>query len=325
MFLVIGVLLLGVLIVHLGIDEIVAMLVAIGWSFLAILLLHVAHQCCRAAALWLCVPEGHAVSYRDALFIRISGEAVRFLTFTGPFLAEPTKAWLFRKHGLSVVEGFAATGTEYMAYTSLSAVMAIGATSYLLYRADLGQDVTSLPLVMPALFVTAGIALFVGLVRGRAPIGRAARVLTAITSRTRLRWQPNVESLCAFERRLGLAVRERPVAVLGILAIQVCAQALLVVEAYWILRALDLVPAWHVPLIIEGGAKATAAFFIIPGQVGAAEAMYAALFGALGLALSAGFTMAFVRRLRTLVVAAAGLLALTFLVRDSESARARQD
>jgi hypothetical protein len=32
--------------------------------------------------------------YRDALAIRLSGEAIQSLTLTGPVLAEPTKAWL---------------------------------------------------------------------------------------------------------------------------------------------------------------------------------------------------------------------------------------
>lgn len=314
LFLMIGVVLLGLLIAHLGAAEIVSMLFAVGWTFAVVLVLHVAHQGCRSIALWLCVPRGYAVSHRDALFIRVSGEAVRFLTFTGPFLAEPAKAWLFKRRGLSMVDGFTATGTEYVAYTSVSAVMAIGAVAYLLRRADLGPDVAGLALLMPVVFVATGFAVCVALVRGRTPLGQAARWLMGETTRVHRRWHPKIESLCAFERRLGMTIRERPAALAGVLAIELCAQILLVWEAYWILRGLDVIPDWHVPLIIEGGAKATAAFFVIPGQVGAAEGMYAALFGALGLSVTAGVTMAFVRRLRTLVVAAAGLLALRVLL-----------
>ena len=55
--------------------------------------------------------------YGDALAIRLSGEAIQSLTFTGPVLAEPTKAWLLEGRGLTLREGFAATITEYLIYT----------------------------------------------------------------------------------------------------------------------------------------------------------------------------------------------------------------
>lgn len=315
-FLLVGVGLLVFLVVHLGTDEIFDMLAAVGWGFVGIVLMHLAHQCSRATALWLSVPSARAVSYVDALLIRLSGEAVRFLTFTGPFLAEPTKAWLFKVRGLTVVEGFAATATEYAAYTLLSAMMAITAVSYLLHRSDIGPEVAALSLFIPIAFVAGAVAGFAALVRGRHPMARSAQWLAGRPI-LRRRWQPNLDAIRDVECRLQTAARERPAALIGILSVQVIAQALLVGEAYWILRSLDLAPAWQAPLIIEGGAKMNAAFFVIPGQVGAAEAMYAVLFGTLGLSSAAGFTMAFVRRLRTLLVAALGLAALAVLLRAS--------
>jgi hypothetical protein len=41
--------------------------------------------------------------------IRLSGEAVQVLTLTGPFLAEPTPAWLLQRRRFTLTEGFAAT------------------------------------------------------------------------------------------------------------------------------------------------------------------------------------------------------------------------
>jgi len=48
----------------------------------------------------------------------------------------------------------------------------------------------------------------------------------------------------------------------------------------------------------------------VPLQVGAPEGTYAVIFGALGLPAAAGFALAFLRRLRNLLVAGAGLAAL---------------
>jgi hypothetical protein len=62
-----------------------------------------------------------------------------------------------------------------------------------------------------------------------------------------------------------------------------------------------------------GGAKLiSVAFFFIPGQVGATEAVYAFLLRAIDLSASVGLTLVFVRRVRSLCVAGAGPLALAW-------------
>jgi uncharacterized membrane protein YbhN (UPF0104 family) len=69
--------------------------------------------------------------------------------------------------------------------------------------------------------------------------------------------------------------------------------------------------------LIEGATKFIGvAFFFIPGQVGAAEGVYALVFKAIGLSASAGFALALARRLRNLLFAGIGL-ALTPLWRNA--------
>ena len=84
------------------------MLVRVGWGFPAIVAVYTAHLSIRAAALWRSVIGGR-VRYGDVLRIRLSGEALEMLTFTGPFLAEPTKGWLLKQRGLTTADAFAAT------------------------------------------------------------------------------------------------------------------------------------------------------------------------------------------------------------------------
>ena len=75
--------------------------------------------------------------------------------------------------------------------------------------------------------------------------------------------------------------------------------------------------------MIEGGVKFVGILFaFVPGQIGAAEGVYAWLAGAIGLAASAGLSLALVRRLRGLVVAVAGVVAP--LVGDAQPCAGRE-
>jgi hypothetical protein len=96
-----------------------------------------------------------------------------------------------------------------------------------------------------------------------------------------------------------------------VFAIEAIAHLLLVVEVWVLMAALGFWLSWSTPLIVEGGVKFIAiAFAFIPGQFGASEGVYVLLAGAVGLPMAAGLTLALVRRVRGLLVAAAGLVVL---------------
>lgn len=95
-----------------------------------VLLLGGVHHATRALALHACVLRPGVLRYRDALAIRLSGEAIQSLTFTGPVLSQPTKAWLLEGHGLTLKEGFAATITEYLICSFVTAAMSIAGLLY---------------------------------------------------------------------------------------------------------------------------------------------------------------------------------------------------
>ena len=88
----------------------------------------------------------------------------------------------------------------------------------------------------------------------------------------------------------------------------------MILEIWIVVAALGFRLPWRDPLIIEGGVKFIAvAFSFIPGQFGASEGVYALLFGAIGLPTAAGLTLALVRRVRGVLVAAAGVITLAFV------------
>lgn len=310
-----GVALLVYLVVDLGPREIFALLVQIGWGFLGIAAVYALHQAARARALCLAISAPGAVALRDAFFIRLSGEAVQFLTSTGPFLAEPSKALLLGRRGLSKIEGFAATIAEYLAYMFVSATMLAGAAWYLISQGDLSPAMHTAArvlfisstafLLVSAVAISRRIYLIGGVVQrlGRLPgIGHRLRVEAGTVRQ--------MEDLL-----LGV-LRDRPGRFAHMLLIEAIAHALLVVELWWILRMTEVASGAGTALVLESANKFTGfAFFFIPGQIGAAEGVNVVLFQALGLSSVAGIGVALARRVRSALTAAAGLGALTLITR----------
>lgn len=315
LFLLVGVALLVYLVIDLGPREIFALLAEIGWGFAGIAALYALHQLLRARALCLAIASPGAVALRDAFLIRLSGEAVQFLTSTGPFLSEPSKAMLLGRHGLTKTEGFAATIAEYLSYMFVSAAMLAGAALYLTTSVDLtpGMDTAARVLLyssagfllVSAVAITRRIYLIGGIVQrlGRLPaVGRRLRV--------------EGDAVRRMEDLLLGVLRERPGRFARILLLEVAAHALLVVELWWILWMTGVASGAGTALVLESANKFTGfAFFFIPGQVGAAEGVNVVLFQALGLASVAGLSVALARRIRSALTAAAGLGAVTLMTR----------
>ena len=75
-----GAALLVILLWSLGAPDVLDAFHRVGWYFILVLLLGATHQATRALALWACVLRPNLIRYRDALAIRLSGEAIQSLT-----------------------------------------------------------------------------------------------------------------------------------------------------------------------------------------------------------------------------------------------------
>lgn len=314
-FLAAGVAVFVWLLIDLGPAAVIDMLGRIGWCALPIAFTYAVYQCVRASALRSCVTSTAALRFQDALWIRLSGEAVQFLTFTGPFLAEPAKAWLLKGRGLSAIEGFATTLTEYLSYTFTAALLSIAAISWLLANGALSGGTRAAGVVIICVMATF-------LLSGAAAIYLRVHLLGAILQRiaalplVRRRLRPNMTDVHRVEDLLLDVMHDRPRRFARILATEAASHALHVFELFLILGALELGAGLGTATLIEGAAKFIGlAFFFIPGQVGASEGAHTIIFEAVHLPAVAGFTIPFVRRIRSIVVAAAGLAAMSVLTR----------
>jgi hypothetical protein len=317
-FLIVGIALFVYLAWQLGPSAVLDMLGRIGWAAVPIALVYATFQWLRAIALARSVTSARALRFRDALWIRLSGEAVQFLTFTGPFLAEPAKALLLKGRGLKATEGFAATLTEYLSYTFTAAALSIVALWWLLAHGMVSGGIRAAAIVILCVMVT---------FLGTAAMAIATRVhlLGAILEGVaalpivRSRLHPNMTDVHRVEDLLLDVMHDRPARFARILLIEAAATAVHVVELVVIMRALELGAGFGTATLIEGATKFIGlAFFFIPGQVGASEGAHTIVFEAVGLPAAAGFTVPFIRRIRSAVVAALGLTALSLLTRARE-------
>jgi len=291
---------------HIGAATIAGMIRQVGWSLATITLLYALHTALRGVSLWQTLPAG-TISLRDVIGIRFCAEGLEMLTLTGPFLAEPAKAWLLYRQGLAGASAFGAVAAEYLLYNLTAAWMAAAALSFLVARRVLPPVLN-----VPAEIMLAGVAcLTIGCIiagiTGRglvAPSVRAAARLVAPRHADTL-----VSRVEPPEAVLVSVLHDDPRRLAAVLAVEFAGHALLALEIAVALDALGLHAGVFLAFVIEGAVKCIGAlFFFVPGQVGIAEGVYAVLLPVLGLPAAAGVTIALIRRVRALAVGAAGLL-----------------
>jgi hypothetical protein len=315
LFLFAGLALFVYLFVQLGPGAVLSMVGRIGWGAAAIALAYTIYQVLRAMALSACVRVGGPLRVRDALWIRLSGEAVQFLTFTGPFLAEPAKAWLLKGRGLTATEGFAATLTEYLSYMFISAALSIAAFWWILDRGLVTGAIRSAVMTLLIVMVSFLAAAAIAIASRTHLLGAVLEGISRLPG-IRRRLRPDMPAVHRVEDLLLDIMHDRPGRFAGILLLESASHALHILELYVILRALEMATGIGVAALIEGATKFIGLlFFFVPGQVGASEGAHAVVFETLGFPAVAGFSIPFVRRIRAVTVAALGLVTLSLLTR----------
>ena len=299
----------GVLVARLGPRLLLDLLTRVGWHILPIMAVYAAHVLMRAVSLWSVIVD-RRVRFADVLRVRLSAEAVEVLTYTGPFLAEPAKGWLLTRRGLSATEAFAAVATEYLLYTTVSAALALFGFAALATTAALPPSARPLAMMTAAAMAAFLVAFVFAAISGIGLIAPILGSLGPVIGRSRATHAAT--AFAPIERLLIDFLHTRPARLAWVLITEVIGHALFVIEIWIVFAALAVPFSLHDAIVFEGSTKIGAvAFFYIPGQVGASEAMYAALARAMGLAASIGLTLALIRRLRSLAIASVGLLTLS--------------
>lgn len=280
---VVGLGLLAYLIVRLGPGRIGAELWRMSSVLPVVLAVSGAKYLFQTAGWRLVVPPEDRPPWGDSVSATIAGDAVGYLTWAGPFMGEPIRALLMR-HSVPVAVGITAGAVERTVYH----LVAAGLVWAVLLAVLSSAHAVWFAAAMAASLLGGAVVVVVarhGRLRARVPgRERIARFLDAIPSLHRRRILP------------------------ALLLLGTAQHALLVLEAFVLLRALGLAPSLGTTLIFEAVTKlVNTAGLVVPARLGVSEGGSALLAGALGFATSVGLSLALMRRIRALIWTVVGL------------------
>src|SRR5687767_2330347 len=307
-----GIGLLAYVINRVGVQPIFDALFRVGFGFFFVISISGLRHFFRTIAMRAAVPSEHrSISFTHAFAARLGGEAISFLTFTGPLLGEATKVALLRKR-VPLTYGVPALVVDNLLY-NMSVVFFILS----------GACVMLLTYTLPApvyysLIVIATVAAL-GIVAAVLAARRRIMLLTWLMDQTaRLRLSPKVilkrrQHINHIESKVYDFYKHHPGVFFGMVACNLLSHATSVVEVYVTLRMLGYAPQVSQAYIIESLTKViNFVFAFVPGTIGVYEGSTEIVLQALGFAAATGVTLALVRKAGTIFWTSIGLLVLTW-------------
>ena len=315
--LVLGLALFAFLIYKIGVGQILDSLRAVGFGFIILILVSGVRHLLRASAWKKCfeADHRHRVGLLELFNVRLAGEAIRYISFTGPFLGEPAKAALIKKR-LPLSHGLSSVIVENLTYSLSAVLVSVAGVVLLLVNVKLNSKLRWSAIIISIVVLAAVAVIGRGIARRNFVLVRVMRLLYRWTKRE---WfAERVESVGRMEENIFNFYNHRERTFLLVLSLQMAAHLVNIFEVYLILYFMGIKATFIAAFIIEAAMKLiNAAFFFVPGQVGVFEGGNALLLRALGFTASIGIAVALVEKVRTLVWTAYGLIALTFLFRKN--------
>ena len=296
-----------------GVQPLFDALLRIGFGFFVILGLSGLRHFLRTISMRAAVPPEHRkISFRHAFSARLGGEAISFLTFTGPLLGEATKVALLRKR-VPLTYGVPALVVDNLLYNLSVVFFILTGAVVMLLRYPLP------PQVYVVLVGIAGIAAL-GIVIAAVAAKRRVMLITWFIDRTaQLRLSPKVilkrrDHIHHIESKVYDFYKHHPGAFYVMIACNLLAHAASVLEVYLALNFLGFRPDWAQSYIIESLTKViNFAFSFVPGTIGVYEGgTEVILQKGLGFTPAAGLALALVRKAAIVFWTSIGLLVLTW-------------
>ena len=296
-----------------GVQPLFDALLRIGFGFFVILGLSGLRHVLRTISMRAAVPREHRrISFRHAFSARLGGEAISFLTFTGPLLGEATKVALLRKR-VPLTYGVPALVVDNLIYNLSVVFFVLSGAVVMLLRYPLP------PGVYLVLLVIAGVAAS-GILVAAIAAKRRVMLLTWLIDRLgELRLSPKVilkrrHHIYHLESKVYDFYKHHPGAFFLMIACNLLAHAASVAEVFLALNMLGFQPQVAQAYIIESLTKViNFVFAFVPGTIGVYEGgTEVILQKGLGFTPAAGLALALVRKAAIVVWTSIGLLVLTW-------------
>ena len=315
-----GLSLLVFLLYKIGFSTVFEIISQIGWGFLLIIATNFSRHLIRACCIYLAIPGEHRnVGFRNVLAARLAGESMNLLTFTGPVLAEATKAAMLRNR-ISFSRSASAVIVDDIMYYITVALMMLSGVALLVFTVGANGKIMRYALIgvtIGTLVMLVGMFLVVKF--NARPL---SWFLNALDKRG---WLPKFVAskkshVYEIETNVYSVYSERPKLFYSLLGLGCLAHATSVLEVYLSLQLLGQPTSFGNAFIIESLTKViNAAFSFVPGTVGVYEGGQAVILKALGSTAEIGVALALVRRGAILFWAGVGFAILLWRTVDSET------
>lgn len=295
-----------------GLQPLFDALLRIGFGFFILLGISGLRHVFRTIAMSAAVPKEHRrFTFLQAFAARLGGEAISFLTFTGPLLGEATKVALLRKR-VPLTYGVPALVVDNLLYNLSVVFFILSGACVMLFAYTLPSP------VYYTLVAIATIAALGILAAGLAARRRIMLVTWLMDQTARVRLSPKVilkrrQHINHIESKVYDFYKHHPGVFFGMIACNLLSHAISVVEVYVTLRMLDFSPQVSQAYIIESLTKViNFVFAFVPGTIGVYEGSTEIVLQALGFAAATGVALALVRKAGTIFWTSIGLLILTW-------------
>lgn len=318
---VLGLALLIFVVRRVGVQSIFDALRQIGYGFFTLLGIIGLRHVLRALAMRTAfAPEHRRFSLWQAFVARIGGEAVTFLTFTGPVLGEATKAAMLRKRA-PLASGVQALVIDNLLYNLSVALFIATGACVMLAVYDL-PDAARYPVIAIAAGMILTLVLVVSaIVRRMTPLSAMVNWLIRLgfKRRTLMRRREHIHHI---ETNVYNFYRHRPGAFFAIAGLDFLSHGSSVLEVYAALYMLGFDSRVDVPYIIESLTKIiNLVFGFVPATIGVYEGGTGFILHTLGFTFAVGTSLGLVRKAGMIVWTGFGLIALMWRAVPSAARR----
>lgn len=322
--LVAGLLLFAYLIKQTGFDTLASYLSLMGWGFAAIIALSCARNYVRGASWYFAIePEHRHVSLFALTNVMLAGEAVKYLTATGPFLSEPAKAAMMKRQ-VPMLHGFSSLVVENMIYYLSVWIFMLSGLPALSWIRDVPDGLKIAGYIGAASIVFVAAITYLSIKRRWYPVAHLMELIGRhISAGRKERFSTVINNTRLIEERVYAFYQDRRGAFYVILLLNMSAHLINVVEVAVILMLMKLPPDISAGFVIEAVTKLiNMVFFFVPTRAGVYESGNALVMEALGLTAAAGVALAIIRKIRAFVWVGYGLAVIAlFTIRDKREAQ----
>ena len=306
-FLLLGVGVFVYLIYSVGVNEILDSIRLVGYGFIGLAVISAFRYIFRSLAWLYCIEAKQRKISLLALFnARLAGDALRLLSFTGPFLGEPSKAYLVRDR-LPMKYGVPSIVVENLCFMLTGIFVIISGLFLLVANFTLENSIKLMGFVVCALIILTVFAVNYVISRR---IKAVASGVGWLSKKTGIAWlNEQKPGIAETEDKIHEFYNRRGAVLFLVLALEIGAHFINIAEVYLILYLINVDVSLMIAYIIEAvGKVVSVVFFFVPGQVGVTEGSSAFLLQILGLGFATGITLALVEKVRMIFWIAYGLV-----------------